>query len=507
MPRNNSLRRLLENTEHDAETGDDANYVDFVFVPEDDRNSTDNSDVYESEDENFDEGDISGGSYEYYFEKYDSKMKLLEPDHNYEWINGEYLCGEFSTEEKIFLSDEQEGKISEMSSVQLFELFFCKKIKNDIIGATLANNYDLSLNKLNAFLGILITSIINSRKHERDFWSTNSLLHHKRVHAVMSRNEFLQLKRKLKLSKPTDLDRDDKIWKVRSVLEIFRKNLQQFGYFSSILSIDESMIKFFGRCKIKQFMKNKPVRFGLKFWSICTVSGYLLDLDIYCGKGSKSRVEKFENLNLGTDVVMMMLHNFLENTPKEKLTDYHIGFDNFFTSPDLMVHLKKLGLKATGTVRQNRVYEYITEKDKKGKLVEKKVTVPISIDKNADRGTCEVKHDEVSKINFVSVKDSKIVSVLSSAAGVTPKVPVKRYSAQDKSKVDTLFPQGVRLYNKSMGGVDLYDQHCSDLSVNINSKKWTFAFLKRMVETSLSNATVIHNLCTEGKKKEPMISL
>ena len=45
----------------------------------------------------------------------------------------------------------------------------------------------------------------------------------------------------------------------------------------------------------------------------------------------------------------------MKKTEREKLKKYHLFFDNFFTSPDLMIHLQKIGLAATGTVRQNRV--------------------------------------------------------------------------------------------------------------------------------------------------------
>ena len=50
-----------------------------------------------------------------------------------------------------------------------------------------------------------------------------------------------------------------------------------------------------------------------------------------------------------------MDQNLLGKTLREKLKKYHLVFDNFFTSPDLMIHLQKIGLAATGRVRQNRV--------------------------------------------------------------------------------------------------------------------------------------------------------
>lgn len=63
----------------------------------------------------------------------------------------------------------------------------------------------------------------------------------------MHRDEYLTIKRFLKLSKEADKNSEDRVWRVRKVLNIFRANLKQFGFFSSVLSIDESMIKFYGR--------------------------------------------------------------------------------------------------------------------------------------------------------------------------------------------------------------------------------------------------------------------
>ena len=110
-----------------------------------------------------------------------------------------------------------------------------------------------------------------------------------------------------------------------------------------------------------------------------------------------------------------------------------------------------------------------------------------------------MKHDEISKVNYISVKDSKVVSVLSSTAGVTPIENVKRFSNTEKKKVDIPLPRGFVLYNKTMGGVDLHDQHCNDLKIDIHSKKWTWCNFLRIIEASISNATVLWNLCNLKK--------
>lgn len=107
-----------------------------------------------------------------------------------------------------------------------------------------------------------------------------------------------------------------------------------------------------------------------------------------------------------------MVQNLLTLVVTRKITHYHLYFDNFFCNSDLLVHLKKFGLRATGTVRAN------------------KVKVANEIDKKAKRGTFSVKHEKNSGINYITAMDSKPVFLLSTMAGVTPLLTVRRFSIE-----------------------------------------------------------------------------
>lgn len=50
------------------------------------------------------------------------------------------------------------------------------------------------------------------------------------------------------------------------------------------------MIKFKGRCGLKQYMPKKPIKRGFKVWALVDSEGYLYNFDIYTGK-SKDYVE------------------------------------------------------------------------------------------------------------------------------------------------------------------------------------------------------------------------
>ncbi|XP_043465716.1 piggyBac transposable element-derived protein 1-like [Leptopilina heterotoma] len=192
--------------------------------------------------------------------------------------------------------------------------------------------------------------------------------------------------------------------------------------------------------------------------------------------------EKLDKCALGSCVVLGLLQNLLSSVVPRNIVKYHLYFDNFFTSSDLLVHLKNVGLRATGTVRANRMQEKST------------------ISNKAVRGTFIAKHEKNSGVNYITVKDSKQVSILSTLAGVTPMSSVRRYSSEEKRKIDISFPNAITQYNKFMGGVDLHDAHCSNLMSCIRSKKYTWVIWLRLIQASITNATVLKNLVTKDKK-------
>ena len=51
------------------------------------------------------------------------------------------------------------------------------------------------------------------------------------------------------------------------------------------VTVDEEMVPFKGRLGIKQFMKDKPVKFGIKLWVLAdSVTAYCYNLEVYTGK-------------------------------------------------------------------------------------------------------------------------------------------------------------------------------------------------------------------------------
>jgi len=80
--------------------------------------------------------------------------------------------------------------------------------------------------------------------------------------------------------------------------------------------------------------RGNPIRFGYKNWMLASCTGYCYDFE--------------SDVGLGSQVVL----NFVTKIPHPE--NRLIVFDNFFTSYPLMLTLKELQFKSTGTVRENR---------------------------------------------------------------------------------------------------------------------------------------------------------
>ena len=423
-----SRKRSRTSSESEYEYSSDED--ESVEVPNPDNSGS--SDDSDSDDDAVEE--LAVTTYHRAKKNYRVDQTKLEKDHVFQWVDGEKIYSN-EYENEILLSDRVKRKIRESEPIQLFETFFSTEIKEYIIDACRENGFTLEMNDLNTFIGIVMLTSFKPRKSQRDYWSTDPYFSCPVVSSAMSRDNFETIKKNLKYAKVTDNDSNDKAWRVRQIMKIFQKNILSFGIWRSALSIDEMMAKSYARTSMKQFIRGKPVRFGLKFWGLCTADGYLLNFDLYCGKNSPV-CDKLGKCALGSRVVLNLLEPFFAKIAAGKISLYHLYFDNFFTNLDLVVHLNKLRLKCTGTIRENRVRE-------------KNI-----INKKSQRGTYTVKHDVNSGMNYVTVMDSKLVSVVSTAAGVTPSLPTKRYCSNEKTKIDVQFPQAFHLYNRFMGGVD-----------------------------------------------------
>ena len=121
------------------------------------------------------------------------------------------------------------------------------------------------------FLGLLLLSGYNICTSERDYWSRTPNLSCSTFSETMSRNRFQQIKQVLHMADKSL--GSNKMAKVSPPYEVLNESLLMFGVLHEHLSIDESMIPYFGRHSCKQYIRGKPIRFGYKCWVIASSGG------------------------------------------------------------------------------------------------------------------------------------------------------------------------------------------------------------------------------------------
>lgn len=121
---------------------------------------------------------------------------------------------------------------------------------------------------------------------------------------VMSRDRFLTLRNALHVvdSKfPPETENGNPLWKVQPMIDKVKETCNKLERVPGFYSIDEQMIPFTGRCKLRQVVKNKPRPVGLKNFVLTTSEGLMLDFDIY--KGARSTFGD-STLGLGPSVIL-----------------------------------------------------------------------------------------------------------------------------------------------------------------------------------------------------------
>ena len=367
------------------------------------------------------------------------------------------------------------------SPVSLFELFFTPQLMQHICTESIEyasqkgeQNFYLDVPDLKLFLAVLLISGYVSLPRRPMYWEAKEDVHNILVSAAMSRNRFSSIVRNIHFANNNTLDSSDRFAKVRPLLDHVNSSCIANFIPEQTLSVDESMVPYFGRHGAKQYIHGKPIKFGYKMWVLATRLGYVVKFFPYQGAGTTDK-----ELGLGGSVV----HQLTQDLPKHDGSSYHIVFDNLFTSPRLLRLLADMGMASTGTLRPNRA--------------EGAPLKSAEVLKKEPRGAYDVALDKKSAVCLVRWNDSKVVTVASTYAGVQPLQKANRYSAAEKKRISVDQPKVVQLYNRGMGGVDRLDQNLSCYMTQHRSKKWYWPMFRFCVDLAVQNAYQLYRLQTK----------
>ena len=142
---------------------------------------------------------------------------------------------------------------------------------------------------------------------------------------------------------PHSEDDTDRLRKLGPFLQNFKLQCQTFYQPLQNVAVDERLVKSKHRSGIRQFIANKPVKFGIELWVLVnSKTGYTFDFDVYIGT-----TEQKSQHGLGYDVVMKLAQPLINQ-------GYHVFFENFYISKQLVNDLFILNTPSCGTVAENR---------------------------------------------------------------------------------------------------------------------------------------------------------
>lgn len=302
-------------------------------------------------------------------------------------------------------------------------------------------------------------------------------------------NRFYKLRNNLHivnvLEKPKDTT--DKFWLVRPLYDSIRNRCLQLKL-ETKLSIDEQIIPFKGRSEAKQFNKNKPSKWGIKLFVICGASGMMYDFIMYQGSTTVFKPE-YELFGLGAAVVMQL--------SERAEPGCQLYFDNFFSTYSLFQWLLSKNLYAIGTVRLDRF--------QKPPLIDNKEMTNLKLN---PRGSAD---EVMSEDGIVLTKwaDNSCVTMGSNFMGSGKVDTCLRWDKNARSKVVVPQPEVVKLYNKSMGGVDNLDFLIAIYRTFIRSRKWTLRLFTHGIDLSITNSWFEYRKCCHalGIPKKDILDL
>lgn len=267
--------------------------------------------------------------------------------------------------------------------------------------------------------------------------------------------------------------RNDKLRKVSSFIEHFKNKCKNLYQPFQQVAVDERMVKSKHRSGIRQYIKNKPTKWGIKLWVLAdSANGYTCDFDVYVGR--RSGQEPSAN-GLGYDTVMRLMTPLLNQ-------GYHLYFDNFYTSVKLVKDLFLVGTPSTGTAAENR--KGFPDSMKKGSEWAKKL----------DRGSMRWERDGVCLAQ--QWKDNRAVTILSSIENANDFIRVERNEKVDNqwTRREVRQPKTISNYNKYMNGVDRSDQLLSKSNALQKCMRWWKTLFFHMIDVAVINGYILFEL-------------
>uniref|UniRef100_A0A3Q0RWA5 PiggyBac transposable element-derived protein domain-containing protein n=1 Tax=Amphilophus citrinellus TaxID=61819 RepID=A0A3Q0RWA5_AMPCI len=257
----------------------------------------------------------------------------------------------------------------------------------------------------------------------------------------------------------------DRLGKIKPLYMEMRDACRRNYHPHQHIGIDERMVASKARVIFKQYMKDKPVRWGFTLFVLAdSRNGYTWDFFVYEGK-----TDHTSGKGLSYDAVTK-----LTNT-----SGYKLFMDNFYTSPTPFQDLMQQSIWACGTIRKNRLgYPKTTDN---------------ALAPRAPRGTIRWLRTNVFLCSTIHTAHSSNT--------ITRKV---KDSSGRWTQKDIPIPLAIKEYNQCMEGVDVSDALIGYYQVLHKTRKWYKTFFYHFLDIAVVNTFILHKELHTAKGQVPM---
>ncbi|KAF8770108.1 PiggyBac transposable element-derived protein like [Argiope bruennichi] len=203
-----------------------------------------------------------------------------------------------------------------------------------------------NIQELWKFFVIIILSGINRVPSLNDYWANNWITGNQAVKKLMSRKRFQKILHYFCIVDGLNNESEDDgnfnfTQTVKPIMEDIRDRYLKHFKPPKELSISEALIRNEDCLKILQFKSLKPLKTGLKIWTLSSPKGYVFNFDICTEKNAKIKRSKSRLIHNVANHLLMPI----------KTNGHHIYLDRFFSSVPLMMDIFKKGHRACGCIR------------------------------------------------------------------------------------------------------------------------------------------------------------
>ncbi|CAH2009346.1 unnamed protein product [Acanthoscelides obtectus] len=340
---------------------------------------------------------------------------------------------------------------------------FCERGKTE--KSRISQWKDLTISELLRFIGLILNTGTIRLSRYQDYWKKDRLFGLTCFSEQMSRDRFLIILRCIHFAKnvaKSDPQSEDRLYKIRPLIDYFNNKMREVYYPGKQLSLDESMMLWRGRLVFRQYIKNKRHPYGIKLYMLTEPNGIVLKFLVYTGQ-----LDDMGGKGHTTKVVLHLLQDYLRN-------GHSVFMHNFYNSFELSKRLLEQDSYCTGTLRQDRTdnpKEIKTMKLKKGETVAR-----------YSDGAMIAKWKDKRDVTYISTEfENNMVSV------------------SNKRGIEKIKPLPIVEYNQYMSGIDRQDQMMAYYPSEHKTLRWYKKLVIHIIQMGLMNSFHLYNKYS-GKK-------